>query len=549
MIKNKNNLLLLLIVAAGALLRFWGLARFPVSLNWDEVSHGYNAYSVLLTGKDEWGVSFPTIFRAFGDYKLPIYIYLTIIPVWLFGLTPFAVRFISALAGVIAIPLIYLLANEIFSKSQKKAGLLAALLLAISPWHFFLSRPALEANLALTFIIAGTYFFLRGLNNSRYYLASAICYALSLHTYNTARVFVPLLIVAGAFIYRKSLKIDRYLSSSLVIFLLSFCLVISQVLAGTGTARYQKLAILTESSVFQIGENRARSHLPGVIARLAYNRPVYFSTTFVKNYLSYFSPAFFNQSHGAQTQFAIPGENLFTYPVLIFALLGFVIALKNFANLSNKLILVWLMLSPVAAATTIDPPQALRPNPLIPAVILLAVYGLLSLPRKHQVRLAGLTLLLTVVLFVNFLSAYFGPYQKNYSPSWQYGYRQAVEVIKENLTKYDRIIMTKRYGEPHIYYAFYGQLDPKSLQPGSDSLRFAKSDWFWTDKIGKVYFVNDWEIPTKTANILRLESGGTISTNNSLLITSPDHVPANTTKIDTINFTNGDPAFVVAKFN
>ncbi len=234
---------------------------------------------------------------------------------------------------------------------------------------------------------------------------------------------------------------------------------------------------------------------------------------------------------------------------MVLALLGFVFALKNKADPSSKFLLAWLALSPVAAALTIDPPQALRPNPMIPAVVMLAGLGLISLPEKIRNRLVFLSLLLTVILFACYLRLYFGSYQKDYSASWQFGYREAMNIAKENLDKYDRIIITKRYGEPHIFYAFYGRLDPTKLQPNQDTIRFKKSDWFWTDGIGKVFFINDWEIPTRTANILHLESGGTISTNNSLLITSPDHIPANTSQIETINFLNGDPAFIVAKFN
>ena len=90
---------LILITLLAGLLRFWDLGSMPPSANWDEISHGYNAYSLLQTGQDEWGRSFPLIFRAFGDYKLPLYIYLTVIPVFLFGLNVFAVRFVSAPIG------------------------------------------------------------------------------------------------------------------------------------------------------------------------------------------------------------------------------------------------------------------------------------------------------------------------------------------------------------------------------------------------------------------------------------------------------------------
>jgi hypothetical protein len=56
-------LLLIIILIIGAL---WRLPVFaPGSLNWDEVSLGYNAYSLAQTGHDEWGVVLPNIFRAF----------------------------------------------------------------------------------------------------------------------------------------------------------------------------------------------------------------------------------------------------------------------------------------------------------------------------------------------------------------------------------------------------------------------------------------------------------------------------------------------------
>ena len=115
-LKNKSLLALLILTLLGFILRFTGLDQNPPSLNWDEVSHGYNAFSILKTGKDEWGVTFPLIFRAFGDYKLPLYIYLTTVPVALFGLNAISVRLISVLAGTLAIPGIYLLTRQLFPK-------------------------------------------------------------------------------------------------------------------------------------------------------------------------------------------------------------------------------------------------------------------------------------------------------------------------------------------------------------------------------------------------------------------------------------------------
>ena len=90
--EGKTYPILFLIVVLAFVLRFVQLDSLPPSLNWDEVSHGYNAYSILKTGKDEWGKFLPIIFRAYGDYKLPLYIYITAFSEFIFGLNEFAVR-------------------------------------------------------------------------------------------------------------------------------------------------------------------------------------------------------------------------------------------------------------------------------------------------------------------------------------------------------------------------------------------------------------------------------------------------------------------------
>ena len=115
----KKNSLFLLIVVLAIGLRFVVIGKVPPALNWDEISHGYNAYSLLKTGKDEWGVTLPTIFRAYGDYKLPVYIYLTAVSELIFGLNIFSVRLPSILAGVMTVVFTYLLAKKLFDPHRK----------------------------------------------------------------------------------------------------------------------------------------------------------------------------------------------------------------------------------------------------------------------------------------------------------------------------------------------------------------------------------------------------------------------------------------------
>src|SRR3989344_1259379 len=131
---------LILVILLGFALRITYISDFPPSLNWDEVSLGYNAYSVFKTGKDEWGIVLPTIFRAFGDFKLPGYVYAYVPFVAALGLNALSIRLPSIIAGTLLIFLIYSL-----SRKFSAPPLLAALLAALSPWSLFLSRVAVEA--------------------------------------------------------------------------------------------------------------------------------------------------------------------------------------------------------------------------------------------------------------------------------------------------------------------------------------------------------------------------------------------------------------------
>src|SRR6266567_8417682 len=98
--KKQNIFLLLFIVLIAAFLRFYQLGKNPPSLTWDEASWGYNAYSIGINGKDEFGRFLPYDYlESFGDFKPPMYAYLDVLPVKIFGLTPFAARFPSALFG------------------------------------------------------------------------------------------------------------------------------------------------------------------------------------------------------------------------------------------------------------------------------------------------------------------------------------------------------------------------------------------------------------------------------------------------------------------
>ena len=100
---RKINYRLVLILILAAFLRFWQLGRVPPSPDWDEAALGYNAYSLMRTGADEYGQKLPLVLRSFDDYKPAVYAYLAILPIKIFGLNVFAVRLHAALLGTLAV--------------------------------------------------------------------------------------------------------------------------------------------------------------------------------------------------------------------------------------------------------------------------------------------------------------------------------------------------------------------------------------------------------------------------------------------------------------
>src|SRR2546423_2218531 len=98
--KKLVTLLLFAIVILSAVLRLYQLGAVPISPDWDEAALGYNAYSIMQTGRDEFGTLLPVVLRSFDDYKPALYTYLIIPFIPFFDLTVLAVRLPSALFGI-----------------------------------------------------------------------------------------------------------------------------------------------------------------------------------------------------------------------------------------------------------------------------------------------------------------------------------------------------------------------------------------------------------------------------------------------------------------
>ena len=203
--KNINKIILLFIILLAIVLRVYKLSKVPPSLYWDEASLGYNAYSILLTARDEYGKFLPlTNFAAFGDYKPPGYIYAAVPSVAIFGLNEFAIRFPSALFGTLTVLLIYLISKRLFE--SEIISQIAALFLAISPWHLQFSRGAFEANLGLFFSTLGIFLFLKFAQDKAFYLfISLLSFLAAMYTFTGQRLFVPFILLVLVLQFKKQI--------------------------------------------------------------------------------------------------------------------------------------------------------------------------------------------------------------------------------------------------------------------------------------------------------------------------------------------------------
>ncbi len=103
---NKRNITYIALIGIfflSILVRLIGFGTVPPELNRDEAALGYNAYSLIHSGKDEWGTPYPIVFRSFGDYKLAGYIYALIPGIKLFGLSIETVRLPSMIGGILLV--------------------------------------------------------------------------------------------------------------------------------------------------------------------------------------------------------------------------------------------------------------------------------------------------------------------------------------------------------------------------------------------------------------------------------------------------------------
>lgn len=496
--------LLVAIFILACVLRFWGLSVNPPALTWDEASWGYNAYTLGQTGKDEFGKFLPvTYLESFGDFKPPMYAYLSVLPIKVFGLTEFATRFASAFFGSLTVLVAFFLVREIFPTSPKKdhIALFTSFLLAISPWHILLSRGAFEANVATFFIVSGAYVFLfstKQKNNLYFLIFSFLSFLAAMYTFNTSRVFLPIFIPFLLY-FRKDILLKNWVKfiltalPSIILFLPLFLFLITP----QAKLRYQEVNIFSDIQVIERVNKEVENDHNSTFSKIIHNRRLTYGVEYVRHYLDNLDPGFLFIHGDGNPKFSIQDVGQMYIWELPFLVLGAIFLFRKKEG-SFVVIPLWLLLGIIPAATARETPHALRIETVIPMMQILVAYGfiysadyLFSKKNIKWIKPTGYITASLVILstFLYFAHNYFNNYPITYASEWQYGYKQAVSYAELHKEKYKNIYMTQGLGRPYIYALFYGRY-PEGTLNSADIKREALG-FVHVNSFGKYKFLND----------------------------------------------------------
>jgi 4-amino-4-deoxy-L-arabinose transferase-like glycosyltransferase len=544
--RNKIIIFLSLIFLFAFGLRFWQIGQYPAGLNADEASYGYNAYSLVLTGKDEHGESWPIHLKSFADYKPAGTAYIVLPFVKLFGLSVKTIRFPSVLAGAASVLLVFLLVRELFSSSR--LALLTSFFLAISPWHLHFSRGAWETNLGTTFMLLGAWLFFKGLKNAKYFPLSIINFAFSMYTYHAPRVVIPLLgFFLLVFCRKKLFKYSKWLIVAALIGAILITPLLLSFLGPAGLARFSGLSIFADiGPLWWVNRARGEHANPFSISAFAlHNRLVAYSFEFLQNYLNHFDGVFLFILGDKVKRSNPPDMGQMYLFDLIFLIFGFYFLFRKRPK-NWQIPLAWLFLAPIPAALTFQTPSALRAHKMIIPLIIISAYGCYNLILFLRKRLPKLLycniaiLLIAIFIFWNtayYLHQYYLHYPKAYPEAWEYGYQELVDYLWPIRNDFSKVYVTEQYDQPYIIFLFYLKYPPEKFQ---QEVKLTPRDKFGFSTVREFdnfhFEYVDWE--------------GLKTKSNALVCGTDEEIPDETENVNIIKeiyFLNGEPAFQCAK--
>lgn len=503
------------------LLRFYKLGSIPAGLHADAASQGYNAYSILQTGRDRYGQSFPILFRSFGSYQPPLYTYLTIIPVSIFGNTAYSVHFISALSGFALVFLTFLFTYFLFDPKEGKIvlAILTTLTISIAPWAIFFSRLAVEANLGLVIFVLSIFLFLISLKKRQIFPIACLILGISTHAYYSERLIAVIFLPIFIFLFRRDLlNIKKLLFLGLCLFLITQIPHLFTLNSGAFVRRFDQVVYIGyESYTHSKEENQMLNQIINI------------GKNFINNYLIYYSPKNLFFDSDINLGRTMPGLSVFYNWLFIPFLLGIKFLLKNGSSAVVKVIRLLLLITLIPAVLTADffyPLRTLDYLWVITIVISLGLYQIYTLLKQKILKISILGMLFIYSIF-SFYISYFVLFKYEKAENYGYSYIKLMDKLPEYSSK-NIVIDSARDPGIGVRIAYLIKYDPELLQ---DQLSRQMQTPYYSNIVNadEQYYINNIEVkPLSFADACKHN----VMLIGDLLAVSPEHIKEHSLKLE-----------------
>jgi len=496
---KKTFFILTIITFIGLFLHFYKIDKVPPCINADEAAFAYNSYSILKTGKDEFGTPFPLRFKSFSDYKMPVLVYLNVPFIFFFGLDTLSIKLINAFFLFLFPSVIYFFTFYLFK--NKAVGILSSLLLVLSWGVQSMTRQLHEAFLTSFFIVCASYFFILVRDKNRFLdrVFFILSIFLALFSYQSARIFALFFAFLVIFYLIKRKISLSFVFSFLIVFLVFFLTdIVYQ------PRRVYNLFFLNNPGLsLRINELRGEGGL-----RIFYNKLTLGLKERVFEYLKYFSPQFLVIEGDQNYRFGYPNFLSIITPVeYIFFFIGLYYLFKN--KEKNRYYILGLMfISPVAGCLTWDETSLSRTFFIIIPILIIAAYGVLNFVGNLKNRKIFSVLAFIFLSYIFFLFYNWDFYLNHYPKKavsiydWQCGYKELVAYIKNHYHKFNKFYITKEGGPPYIFLLFFLKYPPQKYQKQANTSPIDQYGFSQAEKFDKFIFNLDYKKSEKNIAVI-----------------------------------------------
>lgn len=373
---NRLEILLLAFCVLVAVAYFARVGKNPPGFFIDEASIAYNAHTISQHGVDEHGVAFPLYFRAFGEYKSPLYVYALAALYRFTGPGVFVARLLSACFGLLTAILLGLLAFQL--TGRRITGLIMFGAAGLTPWLFEVSRLVFEVALLPALLALFLLLLHHTARRDEWRWPNAVglglLLGLMIYSYSAGRLLAPLFALGLAFFLSRQRW--RGVALAWAVFGLTLLPLAAFNLRNPGTLgeRFKYVTYVKP------GDSRSE-----VVLR------------FIKNYARDFSPWSWLVAGDPEPRHHLPGMGSLLAGVVILSLFGLILVLMYHRREAWwRFILYGLAVSAIPASLTLDHFHTLRliTLPIFLLVLLVPAIEFLHANGSRRLLLAALSFLI-----------------------------------------------------------------------------------------------------------------------------------------------------------